>query len=84
LKGERHLAHRLAIFSSLVIQAELQSLLLVTENIKHLGKIEGINIENWVSRIDMFYKKRGLRQSLGVILFLFRKICNSYLTLSKR
>lgn len=30
--------------------AKAYGMTLVTENIKHLGKIEGINIENWVSR----------------------------------
>lgn len=30
--------------------AKAYGMTLVTENIKHLGKIEGLNIENWVSR----------------------------------
>ncbi len=30
--------------------AKAHGMTLVTENIKHLGKIENLNIENWVSR----------------------------------
>lgn len=30
--------------------AKAHNMTLVTENIKHLGKIEGLTIENWVSR----------------------------------
>ena len=30
--------------------AKIYGMTLVTENIKHLGKVEGVTIENWVNR----------------------------------